>query len=142
MGLWIDHKKAIVVTLKNGTEEIRTIESGADRRVRLSGGSRSHTPYGAQNITSDSQRHARYKKQLTVFYRTLIDTLREAESLYLIGPGRAKNELKREIEKVKPLRGKIVAVETTDKMTDRQIIAAVRSFFRKMPPANHTADVH
>jgi len=51
--------------------------------------------------------------------------------LYIFGPGSAKNELRREIEKVKPLRKRIVAVETTDKMTDRQIAAAVRSYFGK-----------
>jgi hypothetical protein len=131
IGVWIDHEKAVVVTLDDDNEEIKTIESGAGSRVRLSGGSRSRTPYGPQDIASDSQRHAKYKKYLTEFYRSLIDGFYDVGALYIFGPGSAKNELRREIERIKPLRGRIAAVETTDKMTDRQISAAVRTFFKK-----------
>jgi hypothetical protein len=38
LGIWIDHKKAVVVTLNNGNDEVKTIETGAGGRVRLSGG--------------------------------------------------------------------------------------------------------
>lgn len=117
--------------MDNGEATAKTIESGASRNVRLSGGARSRTSYGPQDIASDSQRHAKYKKTLIEYYRSLIDVFRDAEALYIFGPGEAKDELRREIEKLKPLRGKIAAVETTDKMTDRQISAAVRSFFGK-----------
>jgi len=106
-----------------------TIESGVERRVRLSGGARSRDPFGPQDIASDSQREAKHRKHLTEFYRSLIDVLRDVEALYLLGPGSAKNELRREIERIKPLCERIVAVDTTDKMTDRQIAAAVRAFF-------------
>ncbi len=129
IGVWVDHKKAVIVTLENDEPEIKNIESGAPRRVRLSGGSRSRTSYGPQDIASDSQRHAKYQKHLTEFYRSLIPLFHDAEALYIFDPGEAKGELRREIEKVKSFRGRIAAVETTDKMTDRQISAAVRPFF-------------
>ena len=131
LGVWIDHKKAVLVTLAGGAEKVETFESGVGGFVRLSGGARSRTPYGPQDIASDSRRHAKYKKHLTEFYRSLIDVFRDAEALYVFGPGSAKNELRREIERFKPIRKRLVAVEASDKMTDRQITAAVRSFFQK-----------
>ena len=53
---------------------------------------------------------------------------RDAEAILLFGPGEAKGELKKRIERDK-LGGRIVGVETVDKMTDRQIAAKVRQHF-------------
>jgi len=131
VGLWVDHNRAVIVTLDQEDVTVKTVESGAGRRVRLSGGSRSRTPYGPQDVASDSKRQAKYEKHLTEYYRSLIDVIRDADELYIFGPGEAKKELHREIEKVKPLRGKVVAVDTTDKMTEPQISVAVKSFFGK-----------
>jgi len=46
-----------------------------------------------------------------------------------MGPGEAKLELKKEIEKSKALIPKIVGVQTSDKMTNNQIAAKVKSYF-------------
>lgn len=134
IGIWVDHKKAVFVTLENDETTVQTILSGVGRHVRLSGGARSRTPYGPQDIVTDGQRDARYRKHLVEFYRSLIERFGDAEGVYLFGPGEAKNELRGEIEKVKRFRGFIAGVETTDKMTDRQISAAVQSFFRERRP--------
>lgn len=131
VGLWVDHNKAVIVKLDQDNVTVKTIESGVGGRVRLSGGSRSRTPYGPQDVASDSKRQGRYQKHLTEFYRSLIDILRDADELYIFGPGEAKKELHREIEKIKPLRGKVIAVDTTDKMTEPEISAAVKYFFGK-----------
>jgi hypothetical protein len=131
IGVWVDHRKAVIVTVHNGEVAVETVESGVGHRVRLSGGSRSRTPYGPQDIASDSQRQGKHQKDLTKYYRLLIDMFRDAEELYIFGPGEAKKELRSEIEKVKPLRDRIAAVETADKMTDRQVSAAVLAFFGK-----------
>ena len=46
----------------------------------------------------------------------------------IFGPGEAKGGLKKRLES-KVLSGRIVGVETVDKMTDRQIAAKVRQRF-------------
>jgi hypothetical protein len=48
----------------------------------------------------------------------------------IFGPGEAKGELKKRLES-KGLGGRIVGVETTDKMTERQIAAKVRAYFQE-----------
>ena len=68
------------------------------------------------------------------YYDEVIAVIRDAESVLLFGPGEAKGELKKRLEKDK-LGGQIIAVETVDKMTDRQIAAKVREYFHKEGPA-------
>lgn len=46
----------------------------------------------------------------------------------LFGPGEAKNELKQRLE-VNNLGGRIVGIETVDKMTEPQIAAKIRQHF-------------
>ena len=58
----------------------------------------------------------------------VIACLGDAESILIFGPGEAKGELKKRLEKNK-LSGRIVVVETVDKMTDHQIAAKVRKHF-------------
>jgi len=130
-GLWIDHKKAIVFTIENDKEAIQVIESNVERRVRLSGGSRTARPYGPQEVASERKRDERYRHHLDAYYREIIQAIREADSILIFGPGEAKGELKKAIKESRELGRRIVGVESADKMTQRQIAAKVRDYFTK-----------
>jgi hypothetical protein len=137
VGIWLDHREAIIVfLLKNqimtdeNQEMIERVESDIERRVRLSGGSRSRkTPYGPQEISVDSKQEDRIKGQLRKYYQKIIKRISDADRILIFGPGEAKIELKKEIEKSRPLAGKIKQIESADKMTMRQIAAKTRTFF-------------
>jgi len=58
----------------------------------------------------------------------VIACIRDAEAILIFGPGEAKGELKRRLDKNR-LGGRIAGVETVDKMTDRQIAAKARQHF-------------
>jgi hypothetical protein len=47
----------------------------------------------------------------------------------IFGPGKAKGELEKEMHRSKSLALKVIPLETTDKMTEKQIAAKVRKFF-------------
>ena len=138
VGIWLDHREAFVVYLSNnqpftaGNQEmIERIESDIERRVRLSGGSRSRkTPYGPQDISVDGKQEDRVKGQLQRYYQEIIKRISDADRILIFGPGEAKIELKKAIEKTKQLAGRIKKVESTDKMTIRQIAAKTREFFK------------
>ena len=138
VGIWLDHREAFVVclakanTFAEGNQEmIEHIESDIERRVRLSGGSRSRkTPYGPQEISVDSKQEDRIKGQLRTYYHQIIKQISDADSILILGPGEAKVELEKEFEKSKESKGKIKKIESADKMTKRQIAAKVRAFFK------------
>jgi len=130
VGLWIDHRKAIVVAATENGEEIKLVISEAEKQPRRSGDSPLKGPYEAQQVPADDNRQRTVTGQLNIFYDAVIACVRDAELILIFGPGEAKNELRERLEKNK-LGGRVKGVETVDKMTDRQIAAKVRQLFTK-----------
>jgi hypothetical protein len=129
VGIWIDHEKAFIVTIVDGQESIDIIKSDIEGRVRLSGGSRSRTIYGPQDVASEKKIEERRKYQLRRYYEKVISEVGDARKVLLFGPGEAKISLEKEMKKSKNLSAKIVGVEPADKMTEKQIAAKTRKFF-------------
>ena len=55
--------------------------------------------------------------------------MRDAGSIWIIGPGEAKTELENCLKR-EDLGGRIEGIETVDKLTDRQITARVREHYQ------------
>ncbi len=128
IGLWIDHREAVIVTLTGGGEETKIITSDSRKHMRYSGSSHSTTPDGLKEVTSEDQRDRKFGNTLNQFYDEVIAAIRDAETIQIFGPGEAKGELEKRIEH-EGLKAHILAIETIDKMTDRQISAKVRARF-------------
>lgn len=130
IGLWIDHARAVLARLEDGSfGATRTITSEVAPHVRLSGGARSATPYGPQEHVSDTQRDRRFRGHLVGYYRRVLRELDDADEILLMGPGEAKEELRRELFRVPRLVPRLVSVQSADKLTERQLKARVRQFF-------------
>jgi hypothetical protein len=129
LGIWLDHKKAFIVSVAGDQVSSSNIVSNVDGHIRLSGGSRVSTPYGPQEGPSEGRIEERRRQKLRSYYKKIIRILSNAEEIVIFGPGEAKTELITEMKKSKGLSARIVATETTDKMTDRQIKAKVTKFF-------------
>lgn len=128
-GIWIDHRKAVIIMLSAKGEELLEIASNIEKHPGRSEGGRPTAPYEAQLVRADDSRERKFAGQLNQYYTEVATAFGAAESLLIFGPGEAKGELKRHLENAKP--GKIIiAVETADKMTDRQIAAKVREYFK------------
>jgi len=121
VGLWIDHRKAVIVLVTDEGEETRLIESNMEKHVRFASGS-------SQDGSAESTRDRQFASHLDGYYDKVIACIRDAESVLIFGPGEAKGELEKRLEN-KELGGRIVGIETVDKMTDRQIAARVRQQF-------------
>ena len=118
VGIWIDHKKAVVVFVAGKDTETKLISSNIEKHRRQSGVA---TP-------ADDVRQRELTGHLNSFYDEVVSCIRIAESILILGPGEAKGELKRRLEK-DGLSRRIVGVKTSDKMTDKQIVAVVRGHF-------------
>jgi hypothetical protein len=128
VGLWIDHRKAIVVAVTDKVAEMALIISAVEKQARRFLNSRHEGPYEPQQVPADDSRQRAYTGHLNIYYDAVIASIRDAESILIFGPGEAKGELKKRLEGLN-LGGRIVGVETVDKMTDRQIAAKVRQRF-------------
>ena len=134
-GVWLDNRKAIIVFVDTAGQSLQQIDSGVEGRVRLSGGSRTRkTPYGPQDVVHDSKRDARHQQNLRKYFREIIRNVATVDKLILFGPGEAKLALMKEIEKSNVLAPKVVDIQTTDKMTARQIAAYIRAYYKAIGP--------
>lgn len=120
IGLWIDHREAVIVTLTRTGEQTQRLESGLEKHVRFAG--------GAQAVTTEDMRDRRFANHLNTYYAEVIAQIRAADAILIFGPGEAKGELQKQLASA-GLEAHIVGVEAADKMTDRQIAARVRQQF-------------
>jgi len=118
-GLWIDHRKAVIVLITDQGEEVKTITSDMEKHVRFTGGN------GSEDGSSEDVRDRQFGNHLNAYYDQVISVIRDADFIQIFGPGEAKGELEKRLEH-KGLKANILAVETADKMTDRQIAVKVR----------------
>jgi len=118
-GLWIDHRKALVVIVTNRGEEMHEIPSNIEKSTRGKDGK------GSGDGSTQDMRDRKYWTRLNRYYDSIITILRDADTILISGPGEAKEELLKRLERA-GLKRRVVAVETVDKMSDRQIVAKVR----------------
>ena len=131
VGLWIDHREAVVTTITDKEEEVELIISKVEKQLRRSGDSPLKGSYESLQVPATDSRQKAFTGHLNIYYDAVIAAIRNAESILIFGPGEAKEELKKRLEK-NNLGERIAGVETVDKMTNHQIGAKVRKYFPKI----------
>lgn len=129
VGVWIDHRKAIVVAITDKGEETRLIISKVERQLRRSGDSPLEGAYDKAQTPARNSRQRTFTTHLNIYYDAVVACIRDAEAILIFGPGEAKGELEKRLTK-SHLDGRIVGIGTVDKMTDHQIAAKVRQHFQ------------
>jgi hypothetical protein len=125
VGLWIDRRKAIVVTVTDQGENTRLIRSRAERQFHHSGGPPLEEAYDKAQVPARDSRQRPLKAHLNIYYGAVIASIRQAESVLIFGAGEAMRELRNRLKRAN-LSGRIVEMEAADKMTDHEIAAKVR----------------
>ncbi len=127
-GVWIDHRKAVIVALTDGMERTSVILSRVEKHPERAGDSPMKGAYEARQVPADDSRQRALTGELNMYYDAVIAALSSHPSLLIFGPGEAKGELHRRLLKKKHSTQAIV-VQTADKMTDPQVAAKVRQYF-------------
>ena len=123
-GLWIDHRKAVIVLITEAGEQIKVISSEMEKHIRFAGGTAS------EDGDTEDVRDRQFSQHLNGFYDQVAAFLRQIDSILIFGPGEAKNELQKRLER-KGMKDRLLPLETADKLTDAQVAAKVRARFKK-----------
>jgi hypothetical protein len=129
-GLWIDHRKAVIAIVSAKGEETMEIKSNVDKQPGRFAGVRSTAPYESQLVKADDRLERKLTGHLNQYYAKVMASIHDADAILVFGPGEAKGELKKRLDRAK-IGGHIAVMETTDKLTDRQIAAKARKYFHK-----------
>ena len=124
IGLWIDHRQAVIVILSEAGEEIQKITSNMEKHVRFKGGAAS------EDGSTEDVRDRQFGNRLHSYYDEVVAVIRDANSIQLYGPGEAKGELEKRLAGA-GLKSRIIRIETVDKLTDKQIAALVRQHLQE-----------
>jgi stalled ribosome rescue protein Dom34 len=115
--VWIDHHEARIIHFNaDAAEEERVRPVNPPKHLHVKAGSPSGT-----HISDEPQ-----------FYRDVANALADAREILVFGPSTAKGEFLKHLEKHVPhIIERIAGIETLDRMSDNQLLAAARRFFAK-----------
>ncbi|HSN47222.1 MAG TPA: hypothetical protein VLR29_00535 [Flavobacterium sp.] len=134
VGIWIDSKKAIIVTLDGQKEEkITEIDSEVENSVYHNKEGNKGTFSGDHHSDSETKFDNRKKEQIDYFIKSVLFYVKGSDYLYLFGPGETKIKMEQKIRDDKSLEKiNLKAVETADSMTLNEIVAQVKDFYNPL----------
>jgi len=121
IAIWVDHQEAFLAKFQDeqlSREEEIISETDTDTHGR-----------GWQRHHFETHHH----EQLKHFYDEIVEHLGTVDEILIMGPGQAKHELRKRIEHHKGLRGKVVDLKTTDKISEDQFIQEAEEYFDLLP---------
>lgn len=129
VGIWIDGTKAVIVDLK--TDSVKEIAASIDNKVHheSSEGDKGNFVGSGHHINNEKKFDERKKHQVHAYLKEVMGAIKGAEGVYIFGPAEMKTHLKTEIENDHALSKALLACESADKLTDNQIVAAVKKYF-------------
>ncbi len=98
VGLWIDHRKTVIVTIVDGSEITKEIRSNIASHGRITGGSPINAILQSEQAEADDKRDQRFIDHLGRYYEGIILSIQDADAIWIFGPGEAKVELGKQLE--------------------------------------------
>jgi hypothetical protein len=138
VGVWIDHAKAHVIGFKNGDVTwIETVESPYESIKREDGEVKDMTrfsPNPEHASNNEYKKHNTAQNEMNEYFRMMEIKLNGYDDILLFGPGTMKEKMRNRLRGNKAFHGKWLSVESSDKLTDNQLLAFVRDFYKKATP--------
>ena len=119
LGIWMDHSIAFLIDVTNDTIVQSNIESEFthdDKKFGLS--------------KDEKLMHIKEQHLQSSYYKKLSDTIRQYQEVVLFGPTDAKTELLNLLKTNHLFENIKIKVEHADKMTENQMHAFVREYFK------------
>ncbi len=126
-GVWIDTKQAVVVLLTDAGQELNRIKA-SDKPTCESSNARTKHSYASSDFVPEIRRERKMVEERKKVFEEVLALVQGADALLILGPGKAKTEFRKHIVG-KKLRRLTLEIETSDKLTDRQLMAKVGEHF-------------
>lgn len=127
IGIWLDRDKALVVTLQKEKETLEKINS----EIEIFKATSNKMLGGSQEVAKDRKYLEREKQQFKNYFKDIASKIKDADAIALFGPAQTNEKFRKELNEHYPnLAKKIKSVEKADSMTDNQVVALVREFYK------------
>jgi stalled ribosome rescue protein Dom34 len=120
VGMWIDHKQAVIVSVSADRVSTTVVESQVG----------AHPHFGGQQDGGGEKKYEeRHTHRLERFYDEVIRQMGAPDEILVLGPGEAKVEFEARLNQSHPKARREITVEAADKLTDSQLVARVKEHF-------------
>jgi hypothetical protein len=135
IGIWVDHRRAVIVSLMGEHQSIETVDSGVHSQPANESGGRGaggQNSKGAGNPTRipEGEEERNFDQHIKKFYREVESNLDGAVSILIFGPGQARMELKKHLESNKRFSDINIETEAADRMSTEEATRKTREHFR------------
>ncbi|MEX2564616.1 MAG: hypothetical protein WD431_01585 [Cyclobacteriaceae bacterium] len=134
IGIWLDQSKAYLIGFRNGEAKLlEVIDSPYVSHFREEGEGSDHTRFGpgaAYTSSNEKRKQNIAKNQMNEYLRLLEDKLAGYEDILLIGPGNAKDRLRKKLSDNHAFSESRIHTKTSDKLSENQLLAFVREFYQ------------
>jgi hypothetical protein len=128
VGLWIDHKKAVIVVDGESAPPL-VVQSDVPGHTRFTGGGGYPGGHSSQGGESERRREERHRNALDEYFDRVVEAIGEAQSVLIFGPGEAKHQFVDRLGRAARRPRPAITIDTADKLTDPQIVAKVSKYF-------------
>lgn len=130
-GIWIDGNKAVIVKLPSDT--VIEVSANIDNKVHHEGEGNKGTYLGGGHHNNNEKKFEERKNhQVKDYFKNVLNELKDSTNVYIFGPAEMKTHFKSYLEEDKNMALNINAIESAEKMTTNQIVAAVKTHFEKV----------
>lgn len=134
IGIWLDHSGAVLVRVSEAGTAVETISSDVEpKRAVRPHARRSGATHRA--LGGDKHDENRRREHIKAYYTRVARALGSAGRVLVIGPSVAKYEIASMLDGSKGGGRQVLAVEPCDRLTRRQLVRHVETFFAEHPPA-------
>ena len=121
LGIWIDRKKAIIVSVARDHSVITRVRSSLRPHGRY---------HGAQDGGGEKKFEARHEQGVAHFVDAVARHVERGDEVHILGPGESRGALAKRLRQIKSLRGVATTTTAAEKLTEAQLVAAIRRLYR------------
>lgn len=129
VGIWMDRDHAYVMNFQDGKVKTEKVD-GKLHRNRLMGGARTGSQFTRLSSPTERTSMERRKKAEKYYFGQLKDRIKEASGVYIFGPAKMKILFYKAMMNDASVKDRILGVDRADSMTEAQMRAKARSFFK------------
>lgn len=138
VGVWIDHSKAHLIGYKKGNAVlIETVNSPYETMKRYEGESDDKTRFSPNPEHASNNEHKKNniaQNELNEYFKMMESKLYGFDDILIFGPGTVKDQMRNRLRENKAFSGKWLSVASSDKLTENQLLAYVRDFYKNATP--------
>ena len=117
-GVWLDNTKAIIITNNSDNEkEDYTIQN----KVKAGG----HQGGGNEHTMNNAKQSDNLK-----YFKSVANQLVNYDEILVFGPGKSQEHFQNHLKEDAQFKSKKISVDSSENLTDPQMIAKVRDFFK------------